>query len=419
MEQRKISRTVEVTGHLIDSWILPKILDDLIDLGTEFVIHRLEVGRGKTDRSYARIEILARDEATLEAALEDMRRLGATPVDVDEVRVDAAPADGVFPEGFYATTNLPTSVRINGDWVPVRFPEMDCGILVEGETARTIAMNEVRKGELIVVGHSGVKVEPQERPRVPTSTFRFMGSSVSSEKPKALAMQEIAEHVRDAKARGGKVLVVAGPAVIHVGARDHLCQLIAGGQVDYLFAGNGLATHDIEMALYGTSLGIPLAGGMPPDTGHEHHLRAINRIRAAGGIRPAVESGLVDSGVMYSCVKHGVQYVLAGSIRDDGPLPDVITDTMQAQAAMRSCIRDGVTVALMLSTMLHSIAVGNILPANVYTVCVDINPGTLTKLVDRGSHQTVGLVMDVGSFLQDLAHALLARPALNIVREEE
>ncbi|MCL4368724.1 MAG: TIGR00300 family protein [Actinobacteria bacterium] len=415
----KISRTVEVTGHLIDSWILPKILDDLIDLGTEFVIHRLEVGRGRTDRSYARIEILARDEATLEAALEDMRRLGATPVDVDEVRVEPAPANGVFPEGFYATTNLPTAVRINGEWAPVQFPEMDCGIVVDGEMARTIAMNEVKKGDLIVVGHSGVKVEPQERPRVPTSTFRFMGSSVSSEKPKALAIQEIATQVREAKAQGGKVLVVAGPAVIHVGAREHLCRLIAGGQVDYLFAGNGLATHDIESAFYGTSLGIPLAGGLPPDTGHEHHLRTINRIRAAGGIRPAVESGLVDTGVMYCCVKHGVEYVLAGSIRDDGPLPDVITDTMQAQAAMRRCIQGGVRVALMLSTMLHSIAVGNLLPANVYTVCVDINPGTLTKLTDRGSHQTVGLVMDVGSFLQDLPPSKPERPALSIIEQEE
>jgi lysine-ketoglutarate reductase/saccharopine dehydrogenase-like protein (TIGR00300 family) len=410
MEQPKVSRTVEVTGHLIDSWILPKILDDLIDLGTEFIIHRLEVGRGRTDRSYARIEILAKDEATLEAALDDMRRLGATPVDVDEVRTAPAPADGVFPEGFYATTNLPTFVRIDGEWAPVCCPEMDCGIAIEPGSARTIAMNEVQQGQPIVVGHSGIKVEPLERPRVPTSMFHFMGSSVSSEKPKALAVQEIAAQVRRVKAAGGKVLVVAGPAVIHVGARGSLSRLIAGGQVDYFFAGNGLATHDIEASIFGTSLGIPLGGGLPPETGHEHHLRTINRVRAAGGIRPAVESGLITDGVMYSCVRHGVEYVLAGSIRDDGPLPDTITDTMQAQAAMRRCIHNGVTVALMLSTMLHSIAVGNLLPANVYTVCVDINPGTLTKLVDRGSHQTIGLVMDVHSFLQDLAVALLDQP---------
>ncbi len=403
----KISSTVEVTGHLIDSWILPKILDDLIDLGTEFVIHRLEVGRGRTDRSYARIEIITKDEATLEAALEHMRRLGATPVDVDEVRTAPAPADGVFPEGFYATTNLPTWVHLNDQWVPVQYPEMDCAIAVDGQAASTVALNDVRKGQAIVVGHSGIKVEPLERPRVPTSTFHFMGSSVSSEKPKALAIKEIAARVREAKAAGGKVLVVAGPAVIHVGAREYLSRLISGGQVDYLFAGNGLATHDIETALYGTSLGIPVAGGIPPDTGHEHHLRAINRIRAAGGIRQAVEKGILTNGVMYSCVCHGTAYVLAGSIRDDGPLPEVYTDTMQAQAAMRECIRSGVAVALMLSTMLHSIAVGNLLPASVYTVCIDINPGTLTKLVDRGSHQTVGLVMDVGSFLQDLASELL------------
>jgi lysine-ketoglutarate reductase/saccharopine dehydrogenase-like protein (TIGR00300 family) len=407
MEEVKVSRTVEVTGHLIDSWILPKILDDLIDLGTEFIIHRLEVGRGRTDRSYARIEILATDAATLDVALEDMRRLGATPVDVDEVRTMPAPASGVFPEGFYATTNLPTFVRLDGQWVAAANPEMDCGILVEENLARTVPMDEVLEGQHIVVGNSGIKVEPLERPRIPTSMFHFMGSSVSSEKPKTLAIKEIAGQIKTAKKAGGKVLFVVGPAVIHVGARNYIAMLIEGRQIDYFFAGNGLATHDIEAALFGTSLGIPISGGLPPASGHEHHLRTINRIRAAGGIRPAVESGLITSGVMYSCVKQGVKYVLAGSIRDDGPLPDTITDTMVAQRAMRQCIQDGVTVAIMLSTMLHSIAVGNLLPANVYTVCVDINQGTLTKLIDRGSHQTVGLVMDVHSFLQDLTQALL------------
>jgi lysine-ketoglutarate reductase/saccharopine dehydrogenase-like protein (TIGR00300 family) len=406
MEEAKVSRTVEVTGHLIDSWILPKILDDLIDLGTEFIIHRLEVGRGRNDRSYARIEILAKDESTLDAALEDMRRLGATPVDVDEVRTRPAPEDGVFPAEFYATTNLSTFIRIEGEWAQVKYPEMDCGIVVESTTARTIPMNEVKQGQAIVVGNSGIKVEPLERPRIPTSMFHFMGSSVSSEKPKSLAIREIASRVREAKEAGGKILIVAGPAVIHVGARQYLTRLMENGQVDYFFAGNGLATHDIEAALFGTSLGIPISGALPPDTGHEHHLRTLNRIREVGGIRPAVERGLLNNGVMYSCIKYDVEYVLAGSIRDDGPLPDTITDTMQAQAAMRRCIHNGVAVALMLSSMLHSIAVGNLLPASVYTVCVDINPGTLTKLVDRGSHQTVGLVMDVHSFLQDLVDAL-------------
>lgn len=405
--KQKYSQVIELRGHIIDSMVLPKVLDELIDFGVEFNIQKLAVGRGRTDPSYARIEITADAAEQLDTILSHVQRHGATPLQVESVEVEPAPADGVFPENFYSTTNMPTLIRLNGEWVAVANPEMDCGILVEDENrGRCIAINEVKKGQKIVVGHSGIRVVPTERPRDPSPMFSFMGSQVSSEKPKSVFIKEIAERMVDARAKGGKILVVGGPAIVHTGSGELLCRLIERGLVDYLFAGNALAVHDIESAFFGTSLGISLDGGLALEGGHEHHLRAINRIRAAGGIRQAVEKGILRCGVMHACVKHGVDFVLAGSIRDDGPLPDVITDVIQAQAAMRQRIHQGIDIAIMLSTMLHSIAVGNLLPASVFTVCVDINPATLTKLVDRGSFQTAGLVMDVGSFLRELLDAL-------------
>jgi lysine-ketoglutarate reductase/saccharopine dehydrogenase-like protein (TIGR00300 family) len=249
-------------------------------------------------------------------------------------------------------------------------------------------------------------VLPVERSREATPIFGFMGSTVSSEKPKGSVIRQIVEWIRQARADGKRVLIVGGPAVVHTGARETFVDLINAGHVDHLFAGNALAVHDIEIAFYGTSLGVPLDGRPPLESGHEHHLRAINRIRSAGGIAAAVEKGILTDGIMHACVKKGVDVVLCGSIRDDGPLPEVITDVIEAQQAMRLRVREGVGVVVMLSSMLHSIAVGNLLPASVATVCVDINPSVLTKLMDRGSFQTVGLVMDVGSFLRDLTDAL-------------
>lgn len=401
---------IEVSGHIIDSMILPRILDELIDLGAEFSIDQLQVGRGKTDTSYARIEIIASSQEMLDSALARVQRYGANPIQVDDAICVPAPADGVFPEGFYATTHLESQVRWAGRWLPVAHPEMDCGIAIADDQAFCISLNDVKKGQMIVVGRNGVRLVPLERSRTPSAVFHFMGSEVSSEKPKTLMLREIAARMREAKREGGKILLVGGPALVHVGARDDLGRLIQGGYVNYLFGGNGLATHDIECALYGTSLGIPIDGSPASESGHAHHLRTINHIRALGGIRNAVEAGVLRQGLMYSCIKHGVEYVLAGSIRDDGPLPDTITDTMKAQTLMREKIHSGVSVALMLSSMLHSIAVGNLLPASVYTVCVDINPGTLTKLVDRGSLQTVGIVMDVASFVHDLADTLELPP---------
>ena len=411
----RFSQVVEVRGHIIDSMILPRILDQLLDLGVRFDIEELTVGRGNQDPSYARVRITTDSPEELDEALGAVQTTGAVPIELSDADVQPAPADGVFPEGFYSTTNLLTWIRRSERWIPVAYPEMDCAIRVvpdvgaasgPTERAECVPVNEIRRGDLIVVGRRGVRVEPLERGRGPEPLFGFMGSSISSEKPKSYAIQEAADWIREAKASGRKNLVVAGPAVIHSGCREYLCRLIEAGYVDCLFAGNALAVHDVELALFGTSLGVPLGGGPEPEGGHAHHLRAINRIRAAGGLKAAVAKGVLREGVMYTCVKRGVDFVLAGSIRDDGPLPDVITDVIEAQGAMRAQIRGGVQVALLLSTMLHSIAVGNLLPATVHTVCVDVNPAVLTKLADRGSFQTIGLVMDVGGFLRELLDAL-------------
>lgn len=399
---QRFSQVIEVRGHIIDSMILPKILDELMDLGVEFNIEKVEVGRQKRDPSYARIEIIAATQEDLDRAVSEACRLGATSLSVEEAELLPSPADGVAPEEFYSTTNLETQIRRHGRWIPVEHPEMDCAIVVEDDRALCVPINDLVAGQQVVVGHRGIRVIPLERSRSPLPSFGFMGSLISSERPSGRSVREAAIWMRQCRLAGMKNLLVAGPAVIHTGSRDYLVRLIEKGYVDILFAGNALATHDIEYSFFKTSLGVPLDGGAAIETGHEHHLRAINRIRAVGGIRQAVERGILTSGVMHACVTHGVDFVLAGSIRDDGPLPEVITDVIEAQRQMRKRIHSGVQVALMLSTMLHSIAVGNLLPATVYTVCVDINPSVLTKLVDRGSFQTIGIVMDAGGFLRDL-----------------
>ncbi len=254
------------------------------------------------------------------------------------------------------------------------------------------------------MGHRGVKVLPVER-QVSREVFEFMSSPVSTERPKGLLIREIAESMKKIQREGGKVLVVAGPGLVHTGASSYIARMIDGGYIHVLFAGNGLAVHDIESALYGTSLGVYLDKKIRAAEGHEHHLWAINRIRRAGGIRKAVEQGVLTRGILYSCVKNGVDFLLAGSIRDDGPLPDVVTDTLKAQELMREKAR-GVNLALMMATTLHAIATGNLLPASVKTVCVDINPAVVTKLTDRGTFQAIGLVTDVESFLRELCHYL-------------
>ena len=400
---------VEVRGHIIDSLILPKILDSIAGGGGSFKIKEITIGQARNDPSHALLEVRADDEQVLQKILAQIADHGATPTDVRDCCLVAADIAGAFPEDFYSTTNQRTEVRVAGRWLEVADQEMDCAIVGRRRdtmTARCLAMADTRVGDRIVVSHAGVRVFPEERSRGP-QTFEFMGSNVSTEKPKNVAIRQIARQLAENRAAGGRTAIVAGPAVVHTGSGEFLEQIIRMGYVDVLLAGNALATHDIEQALFGTSLGVYLDRGILAESGHAHHLRAINRIRRLGGIRPAVEKGELRAGVMYECVRHGVDYLLAGSIRDDGPLPDVVTDVLVAQQLMREKLR-GVSFCLMIATTLHSIAVGNLLPSWVRVVCVDINPSTAIKLADRGSFQTVSLVTDVAPFLRALVEELTA-----------
>ncbi|HLK56466.1 MAG TPA: TIGR00300 family protein [Chthonomonadaceae bacterium] len=401
------SETVHLDGHIIDSLTLTKVLDIILRDGGQYNITKFHVGATRTDASHAEIAVSAPDAETLERILHIIGQHGASRRG-GEATTQPAPTDGVFPEGFYATTNLETAVRIAGRWHTVANIEMDCGVIIEkGEahvTTHCLPMHQVKAGQAVVVGDEGVRVKPLERPD-PSDAFAFMGNEVSTERPKELIIAAIVQAMQDARARGEKVLFVGGPAILHTGAGPALEAIIRAGWIDVLFAGNALATHDIERALFGTSLGVELATGQAMTHGHEHHLRAINAIRGVGGIRPAVESGLLTAGIMHACVTTGTDFVLAGSIRDDGPLPDVITDSVQAQDAMRRRVR-GVGVALMVATTLHSVATGNLLPATVRTLCVDSDADTVIKLMDRGTHQAFGLVTDCEFFLKELAARL-------------
>jgi lysine-ketoglutarate reductase/saccharopine dehydrogenase-like protein (TIGR00300 family) len=398
---------VELQGHIIDSLLLPKVLDEILTHGGSYVIRDIRIGQRQADASHARIEVRAPTADRLETILDAIHDHGAVPVHVADCQTVAADLDGCFPEGFYSTTNFRTQVRLGGEWIDVEDQEMDCGILIDPEeaAARCVPMTSVRKGDPIVVGRRGLRVFPAEA-QARGELFEFMASPVSSEKPKGVSVREIANAMKRTRAAGEKILAVLGPAVVHTGASELVSRLIRDGYLNVLFAGNALATHDIEQALYGTSLGVSLEHGLPTHEGHEHHLRAINTIRRLGGIKKAVERGVLTSGIMYECVRHNVPFVLGGSIRDDGPMPEVITDVLEAQAEMRRQI-PGVGFALMVATMLHSIATGNLLPAWVKVGCVDINPATVTKLMDRGSTQTVGIVSDAEPFLRALVAELI------------
>jgi lysine-ketoglutarate reductase/saccharopine dehydrogenase-like protein (TIGR00300 family) len=397
---------VEIRGHIIDSLILPKVLDLITSLGGTFRIKDIAIGQARNDASHALVEVQASSAESLDAIIAEIRDHGALPTTLQDCRLEVADLDAAFPEGFYSTTNQRTEVRLSGKWHEVELQEMDCGIVVSTDRkhARCLPMVDVRRGDQIIVGHAGVRVFPPER-TTQKHLFEFMGSAVSTEKPKTVAIRAIARELSSNRAAGGRTLLVGGPAIVHTGSGAHICQMIRDGYIDVLFAGNALATHDIEQSLFGTSLGVHLTHGTPTESGHEHHLRAINRIRRAGGIRSAVASGVLTSGIMYECVQNNVDFLLAGSIRDDGPLPEVITDTLEAQRQMRGAIRD-VSFCLMIATTLHSIAVGNLLPAWVKVVCADINPSTVIKMGDRGSFQTVGLVTDVEPFLRALVREL-------------
>jgi lysine-ketoglutarate reductase/saccharopine dehydrogenase-like protein (TIGR00300 family) len=400
--------TVELEGHIIDSLLLAKVLDLIVSAGADYSLVDVEIGRTATDVSRARLEIRAAGVAELATLLEALQVQGVNPVEVGEARLEAAPSDGVLPTGFYSTTNLPTAVHLGGAWREVANPEMDCALVANLDgTVVTCPMHRVRAGDLVVVGRGGVRVEIAAIRARPS--FEFMNAAVSSEKPKALLVSDVAARIVAAHARGGKVLLVCGPAVVHTGAAVDVATLVREGHVDALFAGNGFATHDIESNVLGTSLGISLLEGSPTEGGHANHLRAINEIRRFGSIAAAVDAGYLAGGVMYECVRRTVPFVLAGSVRDDGPLPDVMSDVVQATDAMRALV-PGVEVALILASTLHGIATGNLLPATVETICVDINAAVVTKLTDRGSHQAHGIVTDVGLFVADLAARLAAEP---------
>lgn len=398
---------VEMTGHIVDSLLLPKVLDAILSRGGHYHIDTLRLGERQDDASFARIEVRADTAAQLESILAEIHPHGAVPADPGDCVTITADMDGAFPDGFYCSTNFRTQVRLSGEWVDVEDQEMDCGIVVDadGGAARCLPMTAVKTGDSILVGRRGTRVFPPESEMRRHELFEFMASPVSSERPKAVSVREIAAAMRKTRAAGDKVLAVLGPAVVHTGGSELVAKLVRDGFINVLFAGNALATHDMEQAFYGTSLGVSLDQGLPTDEGHEHHLRTINTIRRLGGIRKAVEVGRLKSGIMFECVGRNVPFVLAGSIRDDGPLPEVVTDALVSQDAMRKLI-PGVGFCLMVATTLHSVAVGNLLPAWVKVACVDISPATVTKLMDRGSTQTVGIVSDAEPFLRLLVAEL-------------
>ncbi len=396
--------TLEIRAHVIDSMLFTRILDQVLEANAYYEIQRFDVGRTPADPSYARLLVRTEDPARLEELVQSLMGLGMRRLETGEARLAPAEMDGVLPDGFYSSTNLETDVRVDGTWYRVENPEMDCAIVVAGGHARTVPMSEVRQGDPVVVGSLGVRVEPRDRGRA-GEVFEFMSSQVSSERPQGLIVRRVAAAMRATKQRGEKILWVAGPAVVHTGAAPAVVRMIEAGYMDVLFAGNALATHDIEGALYGTSLGVNLLEGIGVEHGHEHHIRALNTIRRCGSIAKAVDQGVLRSGIMHACVTHGVDFVLGGSVRDDGPLPDTITDVIEAQRQMRSLL-GGVGYAIMVATMLHAIAAGNLMPASIPLVCVDINPATVTKLADRGSTQATGVVTDVGLFLGALADEL-------------
>ncbi len=404
-----VSETVEISGHLIDTGILSRVLDDIREYGGDWVIDRFDVGHEASELSSATITISNDDDEALQRLLMRLQSRGVNQVDPGEAETSPCEIDGVFPDFFYSTTNLATRVRLGGRWVPVENPEMDCGLVVDdtGDQVRvyTLPMADVKAGMQVVCGASGLRVDVPVLTKAEGS-FGFMESDVSSEKPQAVLVRQVADGMRQAKAAGQKVLWVGGPGVVHTGAAPAMVAMVRAGFVDVLFAGNALATHDIESSLFGTSLGVDLAQGRGVEHGHEHHIRALNTIRKAGSIAAAVDTGVLTGGIMHALVTGGKEYVLVGSVRDDGPLPDVYTDVIEGQRAMRAKLPD-VGFCLMVATMLHSVATGNILPASIPLVCVDINPATVTKLADRGSSQARGIVTDVGLFLEQLASELV------------
>ncbi len=401
------SEVIELSGHIIDSWTLPRSWDVIMDRGGNFAVEEMRVGISKTETSYARIKVEAPDDETLERILTELQQFGAVLVHKEDAVTIAVEQDGVLPAKFYSTTNLPTQVRIKGQWVTVEGIEMDVVVIIDRakQQAYCKPMHDVKVGDEVVIGYGGIRVQPFERGRE-REAFAFMQSDVSSERVKVLAIHQIAQQMRDVRAHNGKILFVLGPAVIHTGAGRYVAELLRRGYVQVIFGGNAIVTHDVESSLFGTSLGVDLKTGEQVEGGHRNHLRAINAIRSIGSLEKAVETGVLKEGITYEAIKRGIPMVLAGSIRDDGPMPGVIGDMQEAQKQMRHEVQQGVEMAIMVASMLHAIATGNLLPASVRTVVVDMNPSVVTKLADRGTFQAAGLVTDAELFLRELLETL-------------
>jgi lysine-ketoglutarate reductase/saccharopine dehydrogenase-like protein (TIGR00300 family) len=400
----QFQEVVEAEGHLIDSHVMEQIFDKVVEYSGRFEVEQFRIGRTNEDASYLRLKVEAPSRESMEHLLQQLLGLGCTPVEAVDAQWRTVERDRCAPEDFYSTTNHRTAVFLNGEWVAAANQRMDAALVVNAGRVSCVKLRDIRKGDQVVCGMQGVRVSPDVQSR-DKPTFGFMSNEVSSERRVETAVARVAELMKRVRASGGKIAFVAGPVVVHTGGSQYFCDLIRLGYVNVLLSGNALAVHDIEVALSGTSLGIDLSSGHPVEHGHRNHMRAINAIRRAGGIGPAVDTGVLQSGIMHACHVHGVQYILAGSIRDDGPLPETIMDLVAAQDAYAAALA-GVEVVVMLSSMLHSIGVGNMLPSWVKVICVDINPAVVTKLSDRGSTQTIGVVTDVGLFLHTLAEKL-------------
>jgi lysine-ketoglutarate reductase/saccharopine dehydrogenase-like protein (TIGR00300 family) len=398
------SAIVAAEGHLVDSQLLKSIFDKVIERGGAFEVQHFEIGRTNNDYSQLTLQVSAGSAPALAHLIEELLPLGCHLVREEDALVRESAANGTVPDDFYSTTNFRTSVRVGGRWLDVEKQRMDAVIVMSGGRAACRKLREVRAGDQVVCGLDGIRVTPEFRDRS-RADFAFMTNEISSERRVGASVSRIAAMMRETRALGRRIAFVAGPVVVHTGGAVHFIDLVRRGYVHLVLAGNALAVHDAEVAMFGTSLGVDLEAGTPVVGGHRHHMRAINAINTAGGLKAAVERGVLASGIMAECVRAHVEYLLAGSIRDDGPLADTITDMTVAQDRYAEALAD-VGLVIVLSTMLHGIGVGNMLPAWVPVVCVDINPAVVTKLADRGSSQTIGLVTDVGLFLHQLARAL-------------
>lgn len=404
-----VSETIELRGHIIDSLILPKVLDQILTHGANFKITEIKIGKKRADPSFARIEVSAETNEALDNLVLRLRQHGAEVAKREDAQLAPAPADGVFPRDFYVTTNQQTFVRLDGKEVEVKPTMMDSGIAVNRKTrtARAVKFFDVRKGDEIVVGHQGVRVVPVQRATSRTDVFQFINTIIDADEPKSAIIRELAAELQRARAQKGKIAVVAGPAIVRTGAGRHLVRLVEAGYVDRVFAGNSFAAYDAERALFGTSLGLSSERAFAR-AGRENLMRAVNAIREVGGIAAAVQKGILTSGILCACVQRNVEIVLTGSIRDDGPIPGVTTDAIAAQKLVREKLAD-VTHALLMATIRHSLAIAGMLAPTVKTVCVDIDPSAVERVIEHQPLQSIGLVTDAEPFLRELAENLTGR----------